>query len=196
MEKYNSNFVKNEVDEAMSLVRQSSVSEYLNETFDDLNKLQTNASQQEVEKAISKYSDRLRQIVGILKDSKLKTGKVPTVLNKLSEMMSKAWLVPTHGYELGNVLCNELRKSGGLDLLISNCDSTDEGVKFSSAKLLEQCLTTDNRAYVVENGLEKVVRVACAGTKKNADCSRISTGKYQLTFIFINLFFWLYSFNG
>lgn len=39
-------------------IKSEANSEHLNETFDDLNKLKTNASQQQVEKTISKYSDR------------------------------------------------------------------------------------------------------------------------------------------
>lgn len=42
---------------------------------------------------------------------------------------------------------------------MSNCASADGEMQFASARLLEQCLTTENRAHVVENGLEKVVKV-------------------------------------
>lgn len=53
----------------------------------------------------------------------------------------------------------------------------DSDLKFSSARLLEQCLTTENRSHVVENGLEKVVNVACVCTKNlKTDHSRVGTG--------------------
>lgn len=150
----------------------------MNETFEDLEALHTNANQQDVDRALAKYTERLKQVVDTLRDSDSKMD-APGVLNKLGEMMSKAWLVPTHGLTLGTRLCDELRQSGGLDMLISNCDSKNEEVKFSSAMLLEQCLTTDNRSYVVENGLEEVVRMAGDFTNsgKTPDHSRISTGK-------------------
>ena len=92
-------------------------------------------------------------------------------------MMRMAWAVPTHGHELGYTLCNTLRKCGGLELLITNCTAADEDLQFASARLLEQCLTTENRAHVVENGLEKVVNVACVCTKiANVGSSRVGTG--------------------
>lgn len=160
----------------MLLAKQNSLEEFLSETFDDLNTLRVNASQQDVEKAIIKYSGRLLDTIETLRDPKFKT-EVPSVLDKLSEMMSKAWLIPKHGHELGNKLCDELRKCGGLDVLISNCDSKDDEVKFCSAKLLEQCLTTENRAYVVDNGLEKVVHGICTKNNVTVERSRVSTGE-------------------
>lgn len=63
---------------------------------------------------------------------------------------------------------------------MSNCDVDDRELQFSSARLLEQCLTTENRTHVVENGLEKVVTVACVCTKNanSVDHSRVGTGKF------------------
>lgn len=78
------------------------------------------------------------------------------ILDRINQMIKKAWEVPTHGHELGYSLCNALRSYGGLDLLMTNCVSADKDLQFSSARLLEQCLTTENRAHVVENGLDKV----------------------------------------
>jgi hypothetical protein len=50
-------------------------------------------------------------------------------------------------------------------------------LQYSSARLLEQCLTTENRSHVVENGLDKVVNVACVCTRNSTiDHSRIGTG--------------------
>lgn len=87
--------------------------------------------------------------------------------------------MPTYGHELGYSLCNTLRVSGGLDLLMTNCnDQNNKELQFASAQLLEQCLTTENRAHVVDNGLEKVVKVACVCTKNanSVDHSRVGTG--------------------
>ena len=61
---------------------------------------------------------------------------------------------------LGNTLCDILRKSGGLDILIDNCVAEHKELQFQSAKLLQQCLVTANRGYVVEKGLDKVLSVA------------------------------------
>lgn len=61
---------------------------------------------------------------------------------------------------------------------MNNCDTDDRDLQMASARLLEQCLTTENRAHVVENGLEKVVTVACVCTKNanSVDHSRVGTG--------------------
>ena len=68
--------------------------------------------------------------------------------------------VPAYGHEIGNTLCDILRKSGGLDILIDNCIAEHKELQFQSAKLLQQCLVTANRGYVVEKGLDKVLSVA------------------------------------
>ena len=176
----NETFLQQEKDAAIAMGRNLSVTDHLNETFEDLDALHVNANKEDVERALNKYTERLKQVVDTLHKSDSKVPNTPGVLNKLSEMISKAWLVPTHGLTLGTRLCDELRKSGGLDMLISNCNNQSDEIKFSSAMLLEQCLTTDNRSYVVENGLEKVVRLAGDFTQrgKTPDHSRISTGKY------------------
>nr|CAD7427471.1 unnamed protein product [Timema monikensis] len=153
--------------------------ELLNQGFEDLERLSANSKPQDVERAIQKYSMCLDSIVKNLRrgvDPRL--AKVPQVLNRINEMMRKAWAVPTHGHTLGYSLCNALRRCSGLDLLMTNCVAGDGELQFSSARLLEQCLTTENRAHVVENGLEKVVNVACVCTKNanSVDHSRTGTG--------------------
>ena len=101
----------------------------------------------------------------------------PSLLNHMNDMMKRAWSVPTYGHELGYSLCKTLKANGGLDILLENCVSKDSSLKFSSAKVLEQCLTTENRGYVVEKGLQKVVNVACDCTQENKiDQSRVGTG--------------------
>ncbi|KAK9873363.1 hypothetical protein WA026_022172 [Henosepilachna vigintioctopunctata] len=152
----------------------------LNMSLDDLDALSTESTQQDIEKTIDKYSQYLDQSVKCLQRVG-ESSKAPKILNKVHEIMLKAWSVPTHGHELGFSLCKTLRKCGGLDLLISYCTRPDIDLKYNTARLLEQCLTTENREYVVKNGLEKVVNVACACTnsKINANSvehSRVGTG--------------------
>lgn len=135
------------------------------------------ANPQDVENAIQKYSLYLESAVKGLTSGKYADARGPTMLNKMFDMICKAWAVPT--YELGYALCNTFRDCGGMDFLINNCVSKDQKLQFSSARLLEQCLTTENRAYVVENGLEKVVHVVCAYKSQvsSADQSKVSTGE-------------------
>jgi hypothetical protein len=57
-------------------------------------------------------------------------------------------------------------------------------VKLSSARLLEQCLTEENRGYVVERGLEKVVSLACSFTEPSSsvDQWRVATSLLENLF--------------
>ncbi|XP_058054907.1 NAD(+) hydrolase sarm1 isoform X1 [Anopheles bellator] len=142
--------------------------------FEDLERL--GSCPDEIEGTISKYSTHLERYVQSLQQTEpLK--RAPTMLNQMNEIIRRAWAVPTHGHELGATLCDTLRNTGGLDLLMRNCVDNDSEVQFSSARLLEQCLTTENRTHVVKNGLDKVVNVACVCTRNNAtDHSRVGTG--------------------
>ncbi|XP_017842312.2 sterile alpha and TIR motif-containing protein 1 isoform X1 [Drosophila busckii] len=151
--------------------------------LDDLKSLTAGSGQQEIEQAINKYSNVLTSFVSTLQDddssSLVASGgeKKSHYLQKINEVIRRAWAVPTHGHELGYSLCNSLRQSGGLDLLMKNCVQHNMDLQFSSAQLLEQCLTTENRSHVVDNGLDKVVNVACVCTKEsNMEHSRVGTG--------------------
>lgn len=144
--------------------------------LDDLEKLSSASNSKEVETAITKYSQYLDSNVKSLQQTEHGT-KVPSVLDTINTVIQKAWAVPTHGHQLGYSLCNTLRDNGGLDLLMQNCVEQDDKLQFSSARLLEQCLTTENRAHVVNHGLEKVVNGACVCTKNlRTDHSRVGTG--------------------
>lgn len=157
------------------------VDDLLNMNFDDLDRIQEIANPQDVENAIHKYSLYLENAVKGLMNGKYVDTKGLMMLNKMFDLICKAWAVPT--YELGYSLCNTFRNCGGMDLLINNCMSKDQKLQFSSARLLEQCLTTENRDYVVQNGLEKVVHVVCAYKSQigSADQSKVSTGKIYCT---------------
>lgn len=144
--------------------------------LDDLMALSATSGQREIEQAIQKYSNMLESCVSTLQERNCGFDE-SLYLDRINEVICRAWAVPTHGHELGYSLCDSLRKSGGLDLLMRNCVQGDMTIKFSSAKLLEQCLTTENRTHVVDNGLDKVVNVACVCTKKQStEHSRVGTG--------------------
>ncbi|XP_060659532.1 NAD(+) hydrolase sarm1 isoform X7 [Drosophila nasuta] len=150
--------------------------------LDDLKSLTAGSGQQEIEQAITKYSNVLTTFVSTLQqddDNSVSShgDKKSVYLQMINEVIRRAWAVPTHGHELGYSLCNSLRQSGGLDLLMKNCVQHNSELQFSTAQLLEQCLTTENRSHVVDNGLDKVVNVACVCTKEsNMEHSRVGTG--------------------
>lgn len=152
------------------------VDEEILPNFEDLERLCSNSSPKDIDRAITKYSHCLDSYVKTLQRSDQLT-KAPNVLDTINEIVRRAWAVPTFGHELGYSLCNTLRHSGGLDLLMKHCVDGDKDTQYSSARLLEQCLTTENRSHVVDNGLEKVVNVACVCTKNpKTDHSRVGTG--------------------
>ncbi|XP_042237550.1 NAD(+) hydrolase sarm1-like isoform X4 [Homarus americanus] len=148
--------------------------------FDDLDNLSAASQPVDIQNAIMRYSGVMSSFVEQLKSLTVNEciNDAPSLLENIDDMMRKAWSVPIYGHELGFSLCNVLRNNGGMDLLLDNCRSDDSDLKFTSAKVLEQCLTTENRGYVVEKGLENVVNVACDCTKNGTsiDKSRVGTG--------------------
>lgn len=152
--------------------------ELLSLPLDDLGLLSSHSSPQDVERVKNKYSGFLESLLQRLKSNDGKNGKAPLLLNRVNEIIRKAWAVPTHGHDLGYTLCSTLRIRGGLDLLMTNCIAGDSELQFASAMLLEQCLTNDNRAHVVEHGLDRVVNVACSCTRiaNSVNHSRVGTG--------------------
>ncbi|XP_065173343.1 NAD(+) hydrolase sarm1 isoform X3 [Atheta coriaria] len=146
--------------------------ELVNISLHDLDNL-INATPEEVDSVIQKYAQHIRRLIKHLGE----TPHAHKILNKIFDIMNKAWAIPTHGHEVGSSLCNELRVCGGLDLLMENCMTTNNELQFATARLLEQCLTTENRAHVMASGLDKVVNVACICTNANSiEQSRVGTG--------------------
>lgn len=143
------------------------------QTFKDLDKLTGESNPKDVQRAIAKYSKTLASYISSAKADGTK--KVGT-LEHINDVLRRAWAVPTHGHELGSTLCDTLRSSGGLDLILHSCKETDRSVQFSSARLLEQCLTHENRSHVVQNGLKEVVNVACICATEPQGDSRVGTG--------------------
>ncbi|XP_075745724.1 sterile alpha and armadillo motif isoform X5 [Rhipicephalus microplus] len=142
---------------------------------DELDTLRSPLSQPEVDKAISRFASRMALCVEQLKAAA--DEEAVELLATMSVIIRKAWAVPTYGHDLGFTMCNILRTNGGLDVILKNCSSGSEELQFASARLLEQCLSTENRSYVVEHGLEAVVQVACKCSFNNqANYSRVGTG--------------------
>ncbi|XP_065347575.1 NAD(+) hydrolase sarm1 isoform X2 [Cloeon dipterum] len=142
--------------------------------LEDLERLSLVSSQQDVERAIQKCTTYLNSQMPKLTQP---TEAIQS-LTRVNDLVRRAWAVPTHGHELGYSICNSLRTSGALNLLIENCVQSEANLRFSSARLLEQILTTENRAHVVQHGLQKVVSVACNSTKtfNTVEHSRVGTG--------------------
>lgn len=145
--------------------------------FDDLEQLTPTSNMKNVESTLVKYCGLMCSTVQAMK----RNGNAEMLsdwMSKINDLMIKAWEVPAFGHEIGNTLCSIMRKNGGLDILIENCVSEHRALQFNSAKLLQQCLVTENRGYVVEQGLDNVVQVAKAFSEdiSNLSRSRVGTG--------------------
>ncbi|XP_076364418.1 NAD(+) hydrolase SARM1-like isoform X2 [Tachypleus tridentatus] len=142
---------------------------------EDIKILNSPALSPEVEKAMTRFGSRISTCVERLKTASDEEA-VP-LLTTMNDIIRKAWAVPTNGYELGFNLCNILRNNGGMDILMRNCSSGNDELQFASAQLLEQCLSTENRGYVVDKGLDSVVSVAYSCSMRNSVIhSRVGTG--------------------
>jgi len=116
--------------------------------FDDLDMMQIVVYiAVNVKNAVQKYFLYLKNIINLLvSDEYAHLGAPNKVIDKLFDIICKAWAVPN--CKLEHVLCNTLRGSGGLVSLMNNCMSRHQSLQFPSAKLLEQSLTTENREYI------------------------------------------------
>ena len=146
----------------------------------ELENLTPECNSQELESSVVRYATFMSNTVA---EMKRESGSDPESLcfwiAKVNEIMIRAWRVPKRGHEIGNTLCDVLRKNGGLDILIENCVVNHATLRFQSAKLLQQCLVTANRGYVVEKGLDKVIEVAKVYTENissNLEEVRVGTG--------------------
>ena len=132
------------------------------------------ATNKQVESAVVKAANVMAKTVENMKNIDKNEDYWAKQLVGLNEMMARAWQAPSHGYEMGNVLCDILSNSGGLDILLDNITKTaHEKLKFNSAKLLQHCLETENRGYVVEKGLDKVVNLAKQYLQLDNDGKRV-----------------------
>jgi hypothetical protein len=115
----------------------------------------------QVESAVVKAASVMAKTVENMKNLDKNEDYWSKQLVGLNEMMARAWQSPSHGYEMGNALCDILSNSGGLEILINNItNTTHDKLRLNSAKLLQYCLETENRGYVVEKGFDKVVGLA------------------------------------
>ena len=96
-------------------------------------------------------------------------------LDEMLEMIKEAWATPMIGRDLAYGLCDVLREDGGLEILIGNCDKATHDIKLSSARVLEQSMTVQNRDEVARKGLEVVVKLA-GKAKDDIEMIKASTG--------------------
>ncbi|CAL2037804.1 unnamed protein product [Caenorhabditis brenneri] len=117
---------------------------------------------------LSKYQlifDKAFELINATADEKIIEGC--TICIKL---MKKAWITPKVSHDLANALCDYLRDREYFDKLIkmfiSNPPTTCDQVKLSCGKVLEECMSSSNRDYVVnKNYVKKIMTVAMKLTR-------------------------------
>uniref|UniRef100_A0A158P8V4 ADP-ribosyl cyclase/cyclic ADP-ribose hydrolase n=1 Tax=Angiostrongylus cantonensis TaxID=6313 RepID=A0A158P8V4_ANGCA len=94
----------------------------------------------------------------------------------VAKVMTKAWMIPKVSHDLSFALCDYLREKMYLDALIKLFigSTTCEPVRLACGRVLEECMSLNNREYIVNKGwLKKIVSVAMK-LNKNAEQQRMS----------------------
>ena len=196
----------------LPLVRDLEVLKRSLEDFHDLETIKPTTDMRDVEEVLVKHCSVMISAMETMKNNTSDPDKICELLIRLNTMMEKAWQVPAFGNEIGKSLSRILQSNGGLDMLIDNCDNSSNirlqvrifefcccvfteffqkylfvfvYLQFLSAKLLQQCLVpTENRGYVVEKGLDKVINVAKKYTENTANIqhNQVGTGILEQLF--------------
>ena len=129
--------------------------------MEEVERLERSTDPLEAAQVLNRCSQRVSQMLrGVKAFSASQPQQKESVIDQMDAVMTRAWTVPSYGQELGNNLCNVIRDSGGLDVLINSVNTGSKEMDLKSARVLGQCLTTENRQYVVEKGLDNVVKTA------------------------------------
>lgn len=98
--------------------------------------------------------------VKLVKDAVTDTERVGS-LEEMHDILVEAWSLPVVGKEFAHGLCDALRTSGGVHLLLKLCSQPADS-RIHAAKLLEQSMTLKNCDVIVEEGLNAVVELTTA----------------------------------
>uniref|UniRef100_A0A8R1ISM6 Uncharacterized protein n=1 Tax=Caenorhabditis japonica TaxID=281687 RepID=A0A8R1ISM6_CAEJA len=102
------------------------------------------------------------------------------------KLLKKAWITPKVSYDLANALCDYLRDREYFDKLIkmfiSQTTTTCDQVKLSCGKVLEECMSSANRDFVVNKSyMKKIISMAMKLTK-TPDQQRLSLSLMECMF--------------
>ena len=150
--------------------------------FEDLDKLGYSDNLKDVEDCVVKYAGVLANTMDHMKQESNEEN-LSQWFTKVNNMLGAAVTVPRFGHDMGEVLCGVMKSNGGLDFVMDNLNAKHSELQFNSAKILNKVLTTENKNYVVEKGLDKALAVTKNYTKankeankKNPEHCRVATG--------------------
>ncbi|VDM47986.1 unnamed protein product [Toxocara canis] len=94
----------------------------------------------------------------------------------VAKVMTKAWMFPKISHDLSYALCDYLRDQNYLDALIMHFikAQTCEPVRLACGRVLEECLSLNNREYVVNKGYLKKLVATAMKLSKNPEQQRMS----------------------
>lgn len=102
-------------------------------------------------------------------------------LNDINVLIEQAWAMPAIGRDLAYGLSAIVHQEKALDYVLQNCVSKSKQLVLASARVLEQVLTTQNREYVADNGLEPIFYM-CQNYKGDKEVSEMITGILESLF--------------
>uniref|UniRef100_A0A1I7T5J4 CBP80/20-dependent translation initiation factor n=1 Tax=Caenorhabditis tropicalis TaxID=1561998 RepID=A0A1I7T5J4_9PELO len=112
------------------------------------------------------------------KDAKDSDQKIIECCTICIKVMKKAWTMPKVSYDLANALCDYLRDRDYLDrlikMLISTTGTPCDQVKLSCGKVLEECMSSANRDYIVNKDYVKKIMLVAMKLTKSPDQQRLS----------------------
>ncbi|XP_029468709.1 sterile alpha and TIR motif-containing protein 1 [Rhinatrema bivittatum] len=79
---------------------------------------------------------------------------------RIFQLVEEAWVIPTLGREVAQVLCDTIRLEGALDLLLNLLYSAEVEVRYRASQLLEQILVAENRDRIARVGLGVILNLA------------------------------------
>lgn len=147
---------------------------------DSILKYEEASERKTIECEFSKAEKKVGQIIEKLKNSKTSKKDQIIILPPLRDNLKKAWVLL--GNECTYRICDKLRTSGALDILIDNlkCEDASEeqiALRDISASVLQYCLSIPNVTHVLSSpDVNKVVTLAASVNEGGAVNSLIRAG--------------------
>ncbi|KAI6201066.1 ADP-ribosyl cyclase/cyclic ADP-ribose hydrolase [Aphelenchoides besseyi] len=94
----------------------------------------------------------------------------------VTKVMTKAWMFPKISHDLAYALCDYLRDQNYFDILINLFikPNTCESVRSSCGGVLEECMSLNNRDYIVTKGYLRKLVTTAEKLNKNKEQQRMS----------------------
>uniref|UniRef100_A0A915DKF1 PPIase cyclophilin-type domain-containing protein n=1 Tax=Ditylenchus dipsaci TaxID=166011 RepID=A0A915DKF1_9BILA len=102
----------------------------------------------------------------------------------VAKVMTKAWLFPKISHDLAYSLCDHLRDQNYFDQLISLFvkQGTSDSVRLCCGRAIEECMSLNNRDYIVTKGYLKKVVATAEKLNKNQEQQRMSLSLLESLF--------------